>query len=214
MNRTHWLAISILLIGGIFGNYLRYTEHMPDQSPNFQEIPYQLGQYSGVEQRFEKFAYEVLQADTTTLRKYSDLTGRKYWLFVAYFESQKYGSQIHSPKHCLPGGGWQIDSHESFEVELSEGTTSAINRLVIADRDRRQLMFYWYESRSGMISGEFSLKFDLVLNSMMLRPTDAAMVRLNMTIGENDTVESATELALKFLRDYYPSLSQALPFDS
>lgn len=29
-------------------------------------------------------------------------------LFIAYYASQRAGESMHSPKHCLPGAGWEI----------------------------------------------------------------------------------------------------------
>ena len=84
---------------------------MPEQGPQFDLIPFEKQEYYGTEKRFAETSYEILKADTTTLRIY-DGPSQRFWLFLAYFNSQEYGSQIHSPKHCLPGGGWQILRHE------------------------------------------------------------------------------------------------------
>lgn len=214
MMRPVIIASVVLLLGGLFGNFLRFTEQAPHAPSNFSAIPLNEGDYTGEERRFSETSYDILQADTTTLRRYIGLDGDVYWLFVAYFASQKYGSQIHSPKHCLPGGGWQILRHEPFELDLPGGKSKKINRLIIADRGRQQLMFYWYETRGGAISNEFGLKWDLVMNSLMLRPTDAAIIRLTLPIREEDGVEGATERAQEFFRTFYPDVAHALPFAS
>lgn len=214
MTRPILLTAVILLLGGVFGNFLRFAEQAPHAPSNFSAIPMAEGIYSGEERRFSETSYDVLQADTTTLRRYIGAEGDVYWLFVAYFASQKYGSQIHSPKHCLPGGGWQILRHEPYELTLPDGRTLSINRLIIADRGRQQLMFYWYETRGGAISNEFGLKWDLVMNSLMLRPTDAAIVRLTLPIRAEDGVEGATRRAETFFQTFYPDIEHALPFSS
>lgn len=208
------IAAVLLALGGAFGNYLRYTEETPHRPADYSVIPNNTERYSGVERRFSETSYEVLRADTTTLRRYVGPDGEVYWLFVAYFESQKYGSQIHSPKHCLPGGGWQILQHEDYALPLPDGSTKNINRLVIADRGNQQLMLYWFETRGGDIRNEFGLKFDLVMNSLLFRPTDAAIVRLTLPLRREDTIASATKRAETFLQTFYPAIAQALPFDS
>ena len=135
------VALVIILAGGAMGNYLRFNERMPEQPPQFSLIPYQTERYYGKENRFSEASYEVLKADTTTLRQYVSADGTTYGLVVAYFSSQKYGSQIHSPKHCLPGGGWKIRSLEPFNLPLPGGGSKEINPVVIADRNEMQLMF-------------------------------------------------------------------------
>ena len=213
MKRAVVVAIVLLVIAGALGNYFRFISHESDQLPSFTTIPLDYDGYSGTERRFSDLSYEVLQADTTTLRFYVGPDGSSYWLFVAYFRSQKYGSQIHSPKHCLPGGGWKIEQIEPYALSLPGGLTKKVNRLVIDDRGKKQLMFYWFETRGGAISNEFGLKFDLMRNSLLLRPTDAAIVRLTLPINRNETIKSATEKAVKYFGAFYPSIAASLPFE-
>lgn len=214
MTKAAIIAIVLLVVGGAFGNFLRYTEAAPERPADFDVIPNETEEYDGVERRFSATSYDVLQADTTTLRRYIGPEGEVYWLFVAYFESQKYGSQIHSPKHCLPGGGWQILLHEQYVLPLPGGISKDVNRLVIADRGNRQLMIYWFETRSGTLHNEFMLKLDLVKNSLLFHPTDAAFVRLTLPLHRDDTIKEATERAERFFRTFYPPVEQALPFGS
>jgi len=212
MTRPILIASLVLIIGGAFGNYLRFREARPDSPPQFEAIPYTSGSFAGEEKRFEAYSYEILKADTTTLRLYRGARGETYWLFVAYFESQKYGSQIHSPKHCLPGGGWRIDLLEPFALPLADGGTKVINRLIIAEQEKRELMFYWFETRGGEIRNEFALKWDLMKNSLLLRPTDAAIVRLTTPFLPGENMAAATERGVAFMKTFYSSVEQALPF--
>lgn len=207
-------ALILLILFGGFGTYLRSYQTEPDRAPDFSLIPMQTGTLFATEHRFEELAYEVLKADTTTLRMYQEQTGDLYWLFIAYFSSQKYGSQIHSPKHCLPGGGYSILSIEPFDIELSDGRIITVNRLKIANNRRMELMMYWYETRSGVITNEFGLKLDLMKNSIMLLPTDAAICRLTLPLSLNADFGEATDRAVRFIRDFYPSIEAALPFGS
>lgn len=209
------VSLALLAVGGAFGNFLRFAENPPHRSAEFGVIPFEIDGFRGEEHRFSEFNYEILKADTTTLRLYQGQDDDAYWLFIAYFESQKYGSQIHSPKHCLPGGGWQILQHDPYELIRPGGGTKTVNLLVIADRGRRQLMLYWFETRGGAIRSEFGLKWDLVMNSLFFRPTDAAIVRLTMPIDEErGGLRGAVERAENFFRVLYPAIEQALPFAS
>lgn len=215
MRKPVILSIVVLLVGGAFGNFLRFVDNPPHRPAHLDEIPFEEDGYHGEEHRFSEYSYEILKADTTTLRLYHGPNDDSYWLFIAYFDSQKYGSQIHSPKHCLPGGGWQILHHDPYDLRLPGGVTKEVNRLVIADRGRRQLMLYWFETRGGAIRSEFGLKWDLVMNSLFFRPTDAAIVRLTLPIDEDrGGVRGATERAEAYLNVFYPDIERALPFTS
>jgi EpsI family protein len=206
------IPAALMVIAGAFGNYLRFIEQRPERAVSFDVIPLETNGYTGSEHRFSEMSYEVLQADTTTLRTYLGPDGRRFWLFIAYFESQKYGSQIHSPKHCLPGGGWKIERLEHFSLPLPGDERKKVNRVIIREREQHQLMFYWFETRGGAIRSEFGLKLDLMRNSLLFRPTDAAIVRLTVPIGRDDNVESVTAEAIRFFETFYPAISAALPF--
>ena len=120
MKRQYLFSIAIILIGGLLGNALRFFEKTPIGTVDFSVIPNNPPGYYGAEQTIADFAYDVLRADATTLRDYVTAEGTRFQLFVAYFGSQKYGSQIHSPKHCLPGGGWRIDDIQPFDLQLPD----------------------------------------------------------------------------------------------
>ncbi|MBU8932484.1 MAG: EpsI family protein [candidate division Zixibacteria bacterium] len=211
MKTAALISMVIIVLGGAIGNFLRLSEQKPDRPADFGVLAYNSGEYTGEEQRFSELSYDVLKADTTTLRRYVDAEGTVYWLFIAYFESQKYGSQIHSPKHCLPGGGWKIDRLEVFSLPLPDGRTKSVNRVSIRTQTSRQLMFYWFETRSGSIREEFGIKFDLMKNSLLLRPTDAAFVRLTVPVKDGD-IDAATDKAIEFFNVFHTDIERALPF--
>ena len=212
MKKRVIIAAVLIAIGGVAANYLRYVRPEPDRWPVFSDMPYESAVYTGEERRFDAASYEVLQADTTTLRVYRDTAGSPLWLFVGDFRSQEYGSQIHSPRQCLPGGGWRIGEIEPYDLRLAGESIKKVNRLIITEGDNRQLMLYWFETRGGTIRDEFALKWDLMKNSLMLRPSDAAFIRLNLPIPPGEDVETATRTALAWLDDFYPALERALPF--
>jgi EpsI family protein len=206
------VIISFLIIGGGLGNYLRFIEHVPDRVPDYGMISYDRAGFFGQERRFSDQSYEILQADTSTIRNYTDERGNSYGLFVAYFASQKYGSQIHSPKHCLPGGGWRIESLEPFDLNVSSDQTITVNQLIISERSRKQLMFYWFQTRGGTIRNEFELKWDLMKNSLLLRPTDAAIIRLTTPVNTDSGMDEAITRVTEFMRQFYPEIQSSLPF--
>lgn len=212
MKRAAIIALVIILIGGAAGNSFRFLSKMPSSPANFTHLPFSADSFTGTEHFFDSASYDVLKADTSTLRYYTDSQDQGYWLFVAYFSSQKYGSQIHSPKHCLPGSGWRIESNHPYSLSLPGGATREVNRLIIADDNSRQMMMYWFETRSGAIRNEFGLKFDLVKNALTFSPTDAAFVRLTVPMETGVTLDSATMRAVKFFGVFFPGIEQSLPF--
>jgi len=211
MKRKILISILIIIMGGLIGNGFRFLERKPDRRAEFSVIPNRYPGYFGAEQEIEDFADDILKADVSTLRDFVTMQGQRLQLFIAYFGSQKYGSQIHSPKHCLPGGGWRIERIEPYVLDLGKGRKITINRLVIAVNNYRAIMLYWYETRSGIIRDEYGLKADLVKNSLLFRSTDAAIVRLTVD-ATHTNLQQATEEGVKFLQMAYPDIEKSLPF--
>jgi EpsI family protein len=210
MKKQYLFSLALIIVGGIFGNLLRYTEKMPDKPVFFDIIPDSMAEFTGTDRQMEEYAYEILRADTILLRDYLTADGSIIELFIAYFNSQEYGSQIHSPKNCLPGGGWLIEKIQPFAVDLSDGSVLETNKLLISIRNYKATMLYWYETRSGIIRNEYGLKLDLVKSALLFRPTDAAIVRVTIDTDSKNLDE--TEELIRFLRDFYPHIKKSLPF--
>lgn len=211
MKRQYLFSIAIILIGGLLGNALRFFEKTPTGTVDFSVIPNNPPGYYGAEQAIADFEYDVLKADATMLKDYATADGRRFQLFIAYFGSQKYGSQIHSPKHCLPGGGWRIDQLRPFHLGIPDGSSKSINRLILSVEHYKAVMLYWYETRSGDIRNEYGLKLDLVRNSLLLRPTDAAIIRMIINAPTGD-FDQATDDGVRLLQQLYPAIKSSLPF--
>ena len=131
MTRHLVIALVVVNVGGLIGNWFRFASASSDSPADFSAIPLQFDRYQGREDFFSEQTYRVLSATSTTLKRYVDETGTEYDLFVAYFDSHRFGAGIHSPLHCLPGGGWRIEQQEPFVLDFGDGAGS-VNRMLIA----------------------------------------------------------------------------------
>jgi EpsI family protein len=211
MSKAWIISIILLVAGGVAGNVVRYYETDPDQPANFERIPLNKGTWYGEERSFSASVLDVLQATSTVSRLYRTPGGHSCDLFIGYFKSQKFGASIHSPKHCLPGGGWRIQLHQTYLLSLPDGSSRQINRLVISHHNQSSVMLYWFETRSGAVQSEYGLKFDLFKNSLFMRPTDAAFVRITVPANDGD-INAAAEAGVRFIHEFYDDIMSALPF--
>jgi len=205
------LLLVLVPLGGL-SIVLRTTTVEPDREAKLKTIPMQVGEWQGQDLEITESTAATLKATHALLRAYQNPDGTYLTLFIAYFRDQKYGSQIHSPRHCLPGGGWVVDNLIRVPFKVGDQTVTA-NRMRISKRQYVDEMFYWFETRSGSLSSEYALKFDLVRNSLLLRPTDAAMIRLTVNRG-NRSPEECQQLVEKFVAQIADKLNRALPFES
>lgn len=125
----------------------------------------------------------------------TDFRDRTLGLFIAYYAEQRAGESMHSPKHCLPGAGWEIWKYATVRVPLEHGNVPA-NRYSIQNGTSRALVLYWYQSRSRIIASEYMGKIMLIRDALINRSTAAAIVRITLA-DEPGALQSAVEFASK-----------------
>ena len=153
-----------------------------------------------------KFAGEApLPPSTLKLLVPSDYVSRVYsqagkplGLFIAYYAEQRAGESMHSPKHCLPGSGWEIWKYDSVQIPF-HGAAVSVNKYYIHQGNERQVVLYWYQSRSRIIASEYLGKFLLMKDAALNGRTDGALVRI-VVADEPDAVGQA----VKFAADLIP----------
>jgi EpsI family protein len=170
-----------LLFGfAVMGNYLRHLEPSSRGLLGLSEIPLASGLEYRVEPLEEDFL-QVLKAEEAVFRTYDPDGDRPIWLFLAYFEKQKEGSQVHSPMHCYPGSGWNI---------LEQGGVAAgwgndrIRRLVVGDGHSRRLVRYWFQTNEGVVDNVKDLKIHLTKNAILHRPGEVVFVRISTPLDD------------------------------
>jgi len=116
-------------------------------------------------------------------------------LFVAYYANQRAGESMHSPKHCLPGSGWDIVTYGVADLNVG-GQRVRVNRHTIQKDSTRMAVLYWYQSKRRIIASEYMAKLYLVKDAMVERQTGGAIVRI---ICKEDpaTVKAAVAFAEK-----------------
>ena len=158
--------------------------------PDLESIPRSLGGYSASDEYISPKSLQVLGADLTLARSYTDGDGREIDLFIGYFARQQENSQIHSPKHCYPGAGWDIISEGRIDLDI-DGLDSPARKLVISNGTDRQIVVYWFSMRGMMIPGEFSLKWRQMTSALLGRPQAAFFIRFSAPLppGKDEEVE-------------------------
>ena len=126
--------------------------------------------------------------------------------YIAYYESQKKGRVPHSPKLCIPGGGWEI-------VQLTEETINGVNlnRAIIKKEEKSQLVYYWYQQQNKSIANEYSLKWYNFLSARNNNRSDVALIRITTMIYPNENTLSADNRLQAFMNNVQNKISQFVP---
>jgi len=215
-SKKFWIVSILLMLGGIYGHVLRYTRVPIKQQINLEQFPDSFGDWHmDGDFKLDEGTKSILKSNQDLWRNYINSNGETAELFIAYFKDQKYGEQIHSPRHCLPGSGWKIVEKENFYVDVrhSPAIRLKMNKLVVSKNQTRGLMLYWFWTRSGIITNEYHLKFALAKNALFRRPTDAAFIRLNFPLAEDDQ-DKVLQIASQFISQVFPAIKKILPFEN
>lgn len=116
-------------------------------------------------------------APTSYLGRTYQNSGLAADLFIAFYAQQRAGESMHSPKHCLPGAGWEIWNYDIAEVTAGNRTFK-INKYSISHEGDRRLVLYWYQSKERIVASEYLGKFLLAKDTLLHDSTAAAIVRI------------------------------------
>lgn len=152
----------------------------------------------------------LLKVDDYLMQRYVDRDGRTLWLYIGYWATQRKGSQIHSPRNCLPGAGWEPIEASHVTVSLpAPYAPIVVNRYLIQKERSQQVVLYWYQSQGQAVASELSAKIEMVRNSITRNRTDGALIRLSGPVVEG--ARETTDNLIRYIQAVYPVLGQHLP---
>lgn len=215
MNRSSKLRFAVLLaailgVGVLVNTWSYLGEAHVDRKP-LKDFPAQLGQWQkSKDQVIDEPTMKVLRASDYLLRDFQRPDGQSANFYVGYYASQREGASYHSPLNCLPGSGWTLSNPDHVTISLPDGRTFDANKYVIQNGEYKSLMIYWYQGRGRAIASEYWGKVYTVIDSVRLRRSDGAMVRVTVPLGSSETaaLDSARDLAARAaaaLAEYVPN---------
>jgi EpsI family protein len=133
---------------------------------------------------------------------------------VAYYSSQRKGEAIHSPRSCLPGGGWRIkelSSRALSDVLLPDNRPLTVNRAVIQKGEYRQLVYYWFQQRGRNLTDEYVVKWYLFWDALNRNRSDGALVRLVVMVQPGQDLSEGDRQLTAFARAIVSPLGAYIP---
>lgn len=137
-----------------------------------------------------------LRSDSYISRTYSKPGGHAD-LFIAFYAQQRAGDSMHSPKHCLPGAGWEIWDYGNTDIPVN-GQSFRVNKYSISNAGQRMLVLYWYQSKGRIIASEYTGKVLLARDALLQNSTAASIVRI-IVPDEPGALEYARSIASELI---------------
>ncbi len=200
--KTSWrfvVLLILLLAGGIVVNSWSYLGEAHIERKPLKDFPSQIGAWRqvGGDQRFDNETLSVLGATDYLMREYRSEQNYRGNFYVGYYASQRDGATYHSPLNCLPGSGWTMSNPGRITIAPTGKAPFEANSYLIQNGGVKEILVYWYQGRGRTVASEYWGKVYTVLDSVRLRRSDGAMVRVMVPVGNSEpaTVEAAAELA-------------------
>jgi exosortase D (VPLPA-CTERM-specific) len=191
--------VSVLIFGGLFINWFESRGETEVSRQPLTSMPATLGDWrqKGGDIRFSEQTESVLRTSDYVMRDYTNQEGKRANVYVGYYASQRTGATYHSPQNCLPGAGWEMKQPELVEITTPSGVSFTVNRYIIENGNYREVMIYWYQGRGRAVASEYTDKIYTVLDSVLRRRSDGAMVRVMTSVGnsEEESLKSAVDLS-------------------
>jgi exosortase D (VPLPA-CTERM-specific) len=217
--RQRTVPPSFVVAGGVLVAFVvtsfvlpRPAESFPARA-TFVEYPMLLGDWHGQRDSLDAIYTDELKFDDYLLANYTDPSGHPVNLYMAYYNSQRKGEAVHSPRSCLPGGGWQLRdfNQRTLSNVKIDGRPLRVNRTLIELGNQRQLVYYWFQQRGRVITNEFVVKWYLFWDALTRHRTDGALVRLIVALppasSEAEADQRLTDLASRMA----PTLTRYVP---
>ncbi len=186
------------------------AEARPERSW-FPDFPLTIDDWKGRQGRVEDMYLDFLKLDDYLMADFVRGT-EAVNLFASYYASQRQGESVHSPRSCIPGGGWRITELTQIAVPGHGAEPGLrVNRALIELGDQRQLVYYWFKQRDRVLTNEYLVKWYIFVDALTRRRTDGALVRLITPAAPGEDIAAADARLQSFARDAQRELRPFLP---
>jgi exosortase D (VPLPA-CTERM-specific) len=207
-------AVTLILVG-----YACVAALLPERAqtiplrPSLADFPSRLGDWYGEHDSLEPIYLRSLRLSDYLLANYGRAETPPVNLYVAWYDSQLAGQSAHSPRSCMPGGGWQMEQVERTNLVLGPDANQSVrvNRAVIKRGNDRQVVYYWFQQRGRVITNEYLVKWYLLVDALRQNRTDGALVRLVTAVPQGESIAQADARLTEFAREAAPRLQAYIP---
>ena len=203
-----FVTVGILLAGIVLLHGVSHGEPVPLRQP-LGQLPMAMDGWLGQDDPLEARIVSALGVSDYVNRAYTNVGKQPVDLYVGYYQSQRTGKTIHSPKNCLPGAGWEPVRAGRLTIPMTAMPAITLNEYLIEKGPAQYLVLYWYQAHGRVIASEYSGKAWLVLDAITRNRTDGALVRV-LTSTRNGE-DQARARAVQFVQALYPRLGRFIP---
>lgn len=176
------------------------------------EFPTRIDDWQGQRDTLQPVYLDSLLLDDYALIDYRRADALPVNFYVAWYGTQDSTRHVHSPRNCIPGGGWEV---QKLEQRMFPGTAGSpafpYNRAVIQLGSARQVVYFWYQERGRHLTNDYLAKWYLFWDALTRRRTDGALVRFVAPIPAGSDESVADKAILSLANRVVPTLDRYVP---
>jgi exosortase D (VPLPA-CTERM-specific) len=211
--KTFYLLFTLLVGMAVISQALPERSEIIPERQVFDQFPMDIGEWKGSRGELENIYLEALKLSDYIVANYTGKDNKTVNFYVAYYDSQRKGVSAHSPKSCLPGGGWKIQEFDQLVINGAAvaGKPLLVNRTIIQMGEVKQLVYYWFQQRGRIITNEYLVKWYLFWDALTRQRTDGSLVRITVLVRPGQDVAETDKMLQKFARDVSAELEKFIP---
>ena len=203
-----FFTVGTLLASIMLLHSASHGESVPLRQP-LGRLPMAMDGWQGQDDPLDERIVTALGVSDYINRAYNSGGGQRVNLYVGYYQSQRTGETIHSPKNCLPGAGWEPIRAGRLAIPMTSMASAVVNEYLVEKGPARYLVLYWYQAHGRVIASEYSGKAWLVYDAITRNRTDEALIRVVTSTRNGEDL--ARVRAVQFVQALFPRLNGFIP---
>lgn len=206
-------AVAVVLMTTAASQFLEDRAEVVPARLELAQFPLEQGIWEGRRDVLEDNILEALDHPDYVIADFRNAAGEWVNFYVAYYPSQRSGAAAHSPRSCIPGGGWEIQDLRPILLDSVPvaGAPLRVNRLQIQKGEYKQLVYYWFKQRHRILTNEYLVKWYLFWDALTLNRTDGALVRITTVLDAGEPWEEADQRLVEFAGQVVDGLEAYVP---
>ena len=115
--KKNTIIVILLLVGTWFAVHNSSSITAVPITQELASFPNEIGQWHKIHSSTSSTdVVKLLGVDDEIHYTYQNTSGKLITLYVGYYKAVGVSGAYHSPKNCLPGGGWGIDTIQTLSL--------------------------------------------------------------------------------------------------
>lgn len=207
INLYYIIACTVLILSLVYVKTHSAELKIPLLMP-LENLPKELKEFVGENIYLHEEIDKYDSADDWILRAYKRRDEDKLILvFVGYWENQNENKLIVSPRYV--SGSQSFIKKKTITNRLND--TFVLNEFLTDNKQQKELIYYCFFMDGKVIPDDYEFRFLRMVNSLLYRRNNAALLRVSAPVTSEFTIERAESHLEAFMQEFLPVLKDYLP---